>query len=78
MVNEERQQKIEAMQELLENEDIKRMWLKMHTPWIHTDRKVGRNEICPFCDSGKKYKHCECYKKKDIAKFKLDYKHTKK
>jgi len=77
MVNEEKQQKVEAMQELLENEDIKRMWLKMHTPWIHTDKKVGRNEICPFCDSGKKYKHCECYKKKDVAKFRLDTKHTK-
>ena len=31
----------------------------------HTPRKrlhkVGRNEICPFCDSGKKFKNCECY-----------------
>jgi preprotein translocase subunit SecA len=23
-----------------------------------SSRKVGRNEICPFCDSGKKYKLC--------------------
>jgi preprotein translocase subunit SecA len=22
--------------------------------------KVGRNDICPFCDSGKKVKHCDC------------------
>jgi preprotein translocase subunit SecA len=23
-------------------------------------QKLGRNEPCPFCDSGKKLKHCEC------------------
>jgi preprotein translocase subunit SecA len=22
--------------------------------------KLGRNDICPFCDSGKKLKHCQC------------------
>jgi preprotein translocase subunit SecA len=22
--------------------------------------KLGRNDICPFCDSGKKIKHCQC------------------
>jgi preprotein translocase subunit SecA len=22
------------------------------------EKKIGRNEICPFCNSGKKYKHC--------------------
>jgi len=27
-----------------------------NTPTI--SKKVGRNEICPFCDSGKKYKNC--------------------
>lgn len=79
MVNEERPitNKMEAMKELLNNEEIQRMWMRMHTPWIRTERKVGRNEICPFCDSGKKYKDCECYKKKDVAKFRLDNKHTK-
>jgi hypothetical protein len=25
---------------------------------VRTERKIGRNEICPKCDSGKKYKHC--------------------
>lgn len=74
MVNEE---KTQAIKELFKEEDIQRMWAKMHTPWIRTDRKVGRNEICPFCESGKKYKDCDCYKTKDTAKFKLDNKHTK-
>jgi preprotein translocase subunit SecA len=23
-------------------------------------KKVGRNDVCPFCDSGKKVKHCNC------------------
>jgi len=27
------------------------------TPFVRTDRKIGRNEPCP-CGSGKKYKHC--------------------
>ena len=38
------------------------MYTKMHTPFKREYRKVGRNEICPFCDSGLKFKHCECYK----------------
>ncbi|MCS7055769.1 MAG: hypothetical protein NZM18_06290 [Thermoflexales bacterium] len=25
-----------------------------------TTRKLGRNDICPFCDSGKKVKACQC------------------
>ena len=36
------------------------MYVKMHTPFKREYRKVGRNEICPFCDSGLKFKHCEC------------------
>ncbi|OUU80152.1 MAG: preprotein translocase subunit SecA [Gammaproteobacteria bacterium TMED78] len=28
------------------------------SPFIRKNPKVGRNEICPECDSGKKYKHC--------------------
>lgn len=38
------------------------MYTKMHTPFKREYRKVGRNEICPFCDSGLKFKKCECYK----------------
>lgn len=39
-------------------------WLHMHTPYKNDHPKIGRNEICPFCDSGKKFKNCECYKTK--------------
>src|SRR5690606_7334004 len=28
-----------------------------HTPFVRTERKVGRNEPCP-CGSGRKYKQC--------------------
>lgn len=37
-------------------------WKEAHTPKVRKHRKVGRNEICPFCDSGLKYKNCTCYK----------------
>ena len=37
-----------------------KMYIKMHTPFKRQYRKVGRNEICPFCDSGLKFKQCEC------------------
>ena len=30
---------------------------EQHTPFVRTERKVGRNEPCP-CGSGKKYKQC--------------------
>lgn len=30
---------------------------------IVKDKKVNRNEICPYCDSGKKFKKCKCYNK---------------
>lgn len=39
------------------------MYIKMHTPFKREYRKVRRNEICPFCDSGLKFKHCECSQK---------------
>lgn len=35
-------------------------WKEMHTPKVRRFKKVGRNEICPYCDSGLKFKHCEC------------------
>lgn len=42
----------EAISELMNNEDFKNMWIKMHTPYINklklTGYKTGRNEICPF------------------------------
>jgi len=39
------------------------MYVKMHTPFKREYRKVRRNEICPFCDSGLKFKYCECFQK---------------
>jgi uncharacterized protein YecA (UPF0149 family) len=27
---------------------------------VKTAVKVGRNDVCPWCDSGKKVKHCAC------------------
>lgn len=44
----------EFMQMMMQN------WKEMHTPKVRKHRKVGRNEICPYCDSGLKFKHCEC------------------
>ena len=71
-----KEQQLEGIKGILSNEDFGRMWMKMHTPWVRRHRKVGRNELCP-CGSGKKYKNCECYKNKDVAKYTLDEKHTK-
>lgn len=72
-----KQQKLEGFKGILENEDFGRMWMKMHTPWVRRNKKVYRNDICPYCDSGLKYKKCECYKKDSIGKYTLDEKHTK-
>ncbi len=71
-----KKEKLEGIKEILKDEDFRRMWMKMHTPWVHRSAKIGRNELCP-CGSGKKYKNCECYLKKDIGKYTLDEKHTK-
>lgn len=51
------QEQLEAVKELIANEDM----AKLHTPLVRTS-KVGRNDICPYCNSGKKFKNCECYK----------------
>jgi uncharacterized protein YecA (UPF0149 family) len=47
--------------ELMSDEDFQRNFLKLHTP-LNATIKVNRNDICPFCNSGKKFKKCECYK----------------
>lgn len=62
--------KLEKVKKLFESSpELVEMWHRLHTPLVREHRKVGRNEICPFCDSGKKFKHCECY-----AKYKTTYK----
>ena len=33
-------------------------------PIRNRNERVGRNDICPYCDSGKKYKNC-CLRKKN-------------
>ena len=57
-------------------EDIKRMWTKMHTPIICKIREPRRNDICPYCNSGKKYKNCECSKNHENV-YEYDYQKTK-
>lgn len=39
-------------------------FIKSHTPWRRIEKKVGRNDICPYCNSGLKFKNCECFNKK--------------
>lgn len=57
----------EFMKEMFQNEEFRNMWIKMHTPWTSKIKtgtfghKTGRNEICPYCTSGKKFKNCKCY-----------------
>ena len=51
------------LQSLTNNADFQKMWAKMHTPWKRRANKIGRNDVCPFCNSGKKFKNCECYSK---------------
>ena len=53
----------EFMQMMMEN------WKRMHTPVKRAYRKVGRNEICPFCDSGLKFKYCECSIKEEYQEY---------
>ena len=53
--------------ELVNSPEFQRMYQKMHTPWKRRANKVGRNDICPFCNSGKKFKNCECYEKYNSA-----------
>ena len=47
----------EQIKEISSNSEFKKAWSRLHTPWIR-EPKVGRNEICPFCNSGKKFKKC--------------------
>ena len=41
---------------------FEQVWKHMHTPLRRDKQKIGRNKICPLCNSGKKFKHCECSK----------------
>ena len=63
-----------SLEDLLKSREFQEMYAKMHTPWVRRIAKIGRNEICPFCNSGKKYKNCQCYKNaKDIPLYTINY-----
>lgn len=49
------------------------IYRKMHTPWKRIDNKVNRNSICPFCNSGLKFKNCKCYKERNNIKYTINY-----
>ena len=53
----------DLVQLLKDNPDLANMWHRLHTPLIRQYKKVNRNDICPFCNSGKKFKTCTCYTK---------------
>ena len=57
----EQQKENELVERAKQNEDFARNFMKLHTPLTAT-KLPGRNDICPFCDSGLKFKKCECYK----------------
>lgn len=58
---------------LFESPDFAKMWLKMHTPYLKKFAKVGRNDVCPYCNSGKKFKNCECYEQFGKMKYTNKY-----
>ena len=61
-INENENNKL-ADQQGIDLKEFNRIYQQMHTPWHRRSRKISRNEICPFCDSGTKFKKCECYEK---------------
>lgn len=57
----DKKEQIEALRSIIDNDDFRAMWKKMHTPITNTIKGIGRNDVCPFCDSGLKFKKCACY-----------------
>lgn len=51
----------DKFQAMMNDEDFQRTFMRLHTP-LNATKLPGRNEICPYCSSGKKFKHCSCYK----------------
>lgn len=50
----------ELVQKAKNDQDFARVFMKLHTP-LRVTELPSRNDICPFCDSRKKFKKCECY-----------------
>ena len=57
-----KQPNLNDLKEIIDNPEFKATYQKMHTPWHRRYRKIRPNEICPFCNSGKKFKNCDCKK----------------
>ena len=57
----EENKQMEQLKEIMSNEEFQRTFMKLHTP-LNATKLPGRNDICPYCNSGKKFKNCECYK----------------
>ena len=49
----------EQMEQLAD--EYAELYKMAHTPSVRIE-EPGRNDICPYCDSGKKFKNCSCYK----------------
>ena len=47
---------ISVIKQLMSDEDVQKMWKKMHTPW-HKRYDIRPNDPSA-CGSGKKYKNC--------------------
>lgn len=60
-IKNDEQRKRAEIQEMMSNADFQKMFMRLHTP-LNATKLPGRNEICPFCNSGKKFKKCECCK----------------
>ena len=54
-----------------QNEEFAKTFMRLHTP-LKATILPGRNDICPFCNSGKKFKKCECYKIK-VKEYKNEF-----
>lgn len=68
-------EEVKDLTPLMKDPEFQKMYAKMHTPWHRRGTKISRNDICPFCNSGKKFKNCECYEQYKITpKYTINYK----
>lgn len=61
----------EVINKMLQDEEFARVFMKLHTP-LRATKLPGRNDICPYCNSGKKFKNCEC-SKTHVVEYKNQY-----
>ncbi len=60
-IKKEETDKMNTFKEMMSNAEFQKMFMRLHTP-LNATKLPGRNDICPYCDSGKKFKKCDCYK----------------